>query len=138
MGWFYGLNDTRADVVRELTRDTDHLKTHAKYFSGNDLWTVQEARKEGILFICLYMLRKYDGQWGYKPVEASMGPTRVSCPLKFLAMVPCSGETEAVWRPYVVEYWAKRKERLKKRRAWLDHIEKGVAYMIDQRGNVVN
>ena len=144
MGWFYGW-DSRQDLVRHLTAETEHLKTHAKYFSGNDLWTVQENKTGqsayGVplktnLFICLYMLRRYvKDDWGYKPVEASCGPTRDSCPLKFLAMVPCSGGYETAWRWRVAQYWRMRRERLKKRRAWRKGLSGAVASIAEQYRN---
>jgi hypothetical protein len=65
----------------------------------------------------------YGPSWGYKDMEASMGPCEVSCPLGYLDMVPapvceagcdacakdrCSREWERAWRRRVREYHAAR------------------------------
>jgi hypothetical protein len=65
----------------------------------------------------------YGPSWGYKDMEASMGPGNFSCPLGYLDMVPeklcatgcegckresCSGLWERNWRANVRAYHAKR------------------------------
>lgn len=88
---------------------------------GN-LWSVFEQRivrksTEEILhrspYIRLDMLsyhrRGGDGDWGYKPLTEDMGPVEVSCPLKYIRMVPDPGGFATDWRKRVEEYHASRK-----------------------------
>jgi hypothetical protein len=112
MGWYYGYDNSRADVIKEIT--TEGAKTLRKFTSGNTLWTVQET-KDGTKFIGCYLLQRAKARaWGYKPMEESMHPYYYSCPLAFLNDVP---EACAEWRNGVREYHAKRNARLAARRA---------------------
>ena len=55
-----------------------------------------------------------DGGWGCKEVVERMGPYQVSCPLKYLKMVPLDqfgGDAE--WRQRVLEHHEQRRERRK-------------------------
>lgn len=136
MGWYYGINQSRADVIAELTpasvaRDNGNgtFKTLRKYTSGNTLWTVHEhdtADGRAVRWIGCYLLGKSGGSWGYKPMEESMHPYYYSCPLAFLDMVPeltirdgasCAAEgTCQAWRANVRKYHAERNAKLAKRR----------------------
>lgn len=120
MGWLYGCDD-RKSLVEHLTKDATwsngtKFRTLAKFFSGSDLWAVQETETpDGTVdrFIILYMLRNsgfgYNRQWGYKDVSESMGPCAKTCPVKFLDMVPDPGGYATEWRKEVREYWASRR-----------------------------
>ncbi len=128
MGWISGWH-SRAELVDYLTRDQ---KTHhgggrstswrvlKKAFRGNNLWTVIErddyshgAVVESTTFICLFMLQRFGNEgWGYKPVEASMGPTYYTCPTSWFDEVPVDGEYDRRWRETCFESQS-RKERLR-------------------------
>jgi hypothetical protein len=128
MGWYYTLGSSRKDIIDEVTEEGRNEKTGvtstciARYFSGNDLWTVWEQTgppfPEPQRFICLFMLSRGRGDgWGYKPVEESCGPTAVSCPPRFLDMVPePPNDWGRKWREGVRMYWAARRERLRARK----------------------
>lgn len=121
MGWYYGVNQSRADVIAELTpaceaRDNGGtFKTLRKYTSGNTLWTVHESNGER--WIGCYLLSKSGGSWGYKPMEECMGPNYYSCPLAFLEMAPQpAGPYAGAWRDSVRKYHAERNAKLALRR----------------------
>ena len=87
MGWLIGWH-SRNELVKHLCEDNG-VVTVKRFFSGNDMWTVQET-KTGERFICLYKIvggRNQD--WGYKDIDESMGPCETSCPLSFFDLVPC-------------------------------------------------
>lgn len=89
------------------------------------LYTVEERRylrKEtsevvySDRFIGVYLIeyrkpKKDDvyGGWGYKPMDESCGPHVVSCPLKYLDMVPDPGGYATEWRKNVREWHAHKK-----------------------------
>jgi hypothetical protein len=115
MGWLFGFATRRELVDHLCTQDNGdwHLRTLARAFSGNNLWAVQEVTRGDQAperFIVLYLLRGRNGSrhgWGYKDVEASMGPRELTCPVSFLNMVPePTGEDQAAtwereWRAKV-------------------------------------
>jgi len=130
MGWYFTLGASRKDIAAEVTKTSERTRddgvvvkheTLARYFSGNDLWHVLEITHNGephIRAILLSKLHRGNGDgWGYKPVDESMGPCAVSCPLKFLEMVPkIPNDYAAEWRPRVRAYWERRKARARERR----------------------
>ena len=122
MGWT-SWTCTRAEMIAEITRtresDTTVWTCLAKYLSGNDLWTVWEARgtvtgepvtENGpARFIHLDMMRRYSkDEWGHKTLSGAASFV-FSCPLRFLDMVPLANENEHSWRDGVREYWAARR-----------------------------
>lgn len=128
MGWLFTLGASRREIIAEVTQgwENNGVRTEclAKCASGNHLWTVWEQTKDGgesERFICLFILDRGRGDgWGYKDVTESMGPTAVSCPLKYLDMVPDVPEPYgAEWRERVRAYWARRRARRQStRRLW--------------------
>jgi hypothetical protein len=88
MGWLFGWRD-RKSLIQHLTEPKDNWgKTLAKALVGNNMWVVHELN-DGERFIALYLLRGGKNQdWGYKDMAESSGPFEVTCPLKFLDMVP--------------------------------------------------
>lgn len=125
MGWLFPYGASRADVIADVTRthtwrgnlgEANECRTIAKCIRGQNLWTVKELRAGNAKtastdrFICLYLLRKDDGGWGYKDIEASMGPCEVNCPLSYLDLAgDPSNDYEKTWREHVRAYHAKRK-----------------------------
>lgn len=91
MGWFFTQGQTKAELITHLTEGDTTLRTHRKCLRGNTLWAIQEnvGHPELGRFIVAYLLRKQPGYgWGYKPVEESMGPAELSCPVSYLDEVP--------------------------------------------------
>jgi len=87
---------------------SNYHKVVAHKVRGQTLWAVIEytqdagMRKAGHRFIACFLMRSYRGEgWGYKDLDESMGPTEVSCPMKYLAMVPDPGGYATAWRERV-------------------------------------
>lgn len=121
MGWYFG-SPSRAAQIEELTRPYQHTRTLRKFTSGNTLWTVRESTNADgtkTLWIgCDLIQRARRGEWGYKPLDESMGPCEVSCPLAYLDMVPCpAGPYATEWRARVRAYHQARNKVLAERRA---------------------
>ena len=110
MGWLIGWA-TRKALIEHLCNDNG-VKTLKRFFSGNDMWTVQET-PTGDRFICLYKIvggRNQD--WGYKDIEESMGPYEDSCPLSFLDMVPTPEGYAAEFRERCKAAHARKHQRI--------------------------
>jgi hypothetical protein len=60
------------------------------------------------------LLHCYQGEWGYKPLEESMGPYYFSCPLSYLSEVSIDryGGNEE-WRELVTEHHRRQAEKRK-------------------------
>lgn len=133
MGWFYPNHcATRHELVKYLTesRGNGKYKAERKYFCGNVLWVLWEPTDEGrklglhswIECDLMHVYRRpSEGihEWGYKPMDESMGPFYYSCPKAFLVRATETANPE--WREGVMEYWKKRKERARikrERRRW--------------------
>lgn len=114
MGWLFTRGFSKADVIRELTRqeedETRRRETMTHCVRGTVLWAVvevtlkQETRRKR--FIACYLLRSQRGYgWGYKEMHESMHPYYYSCPLKYLDLVPVAN---AGWRAEVRTYHRNR------------------------------
>jgi hypothetical protein len=79
-----------------LTRKADASTVHTYRFIRVDL--IMGSRVKGGGY-----------EWGYKGMTESCGPCEVSCPLKYLDMVPDPGGYATGWREKVREWHAKRK-----------------------------
>lgn len=123
MGWYF-LDEcrTRAQLVetikREEVRDS-MMEILADRVVGSNLWVViKRGEGEGERrFVACFMLDKArdPGGWGYKPLDESMGPTEVNCPLAFLDLAsPASdiGAYAPAWRERVRAYHRERGAQL--------------------------
>lgn len=115
MGWDFTKDASKADIVKEClsggAKPTEYFPI-AQKIVGNCLWVVFEhnSQDRNARFIALYLLEKQRGfGWGYKPMEESMGPYEVSCPLQFLEITPLPVSPYAAsWREKVREYHGKK------------------------------
>ena len=116
MGWLFGYNSRKSL--------TDHLlhgngvTTIRHCFKGNNLWAIQEGKKQDgttVKFIALYLLRgnknSRDG-WGYKDLDETAGPNYYNCPLAYLDEVEDPGYYATDWRKQVRQYWMDRNLKL--------------------------
>ena len=110
MGWFYSTNaHNRQDIVNQIIsmyppdKGWALLENRATSY-GRRLWlTIQPPTGEA--FVALYLLGAYDGYWGYKDVDESMGPVAVDCPLSVIdAAGSPMNEHAKQWRERVREY----------------------------------
>lgn len=107
MGW-YGTYSGINDIKKEML--TDKVVAHASTNYGRNLWVVYN-HPEGYQFISLFLIRKLSDGYYYKPVDESMGPNEVDCPLKFLDIPLKDVGYAKQWRENVVAYHAKRKQK---------------------------
>lgn len=123
---FLGMTVANGDDLEH--REIGSVATIAKFWSGLNLWTVKEVKYDEWYVasrggevqpvkrvIALYAINRFKPQgspyveWGYKPMGEESGPNQVTCPLKFLDMVPDPGGFATGWREKVRRYWASRK-----------------------------
>lgn len=122
MGWLFTRGQTRADLIRRLTRTEDGPQalhtTVANCVRGNVLWTVREITYKTDAFGylpgfpqryigCDLMASQRGFGWGYKDLSESAGPFYYHCPLAYLDMAP---EANADWRA-AVRAWHERQSR---------------------------
>ena len=122
MGWYYSQGASRKDIIREqLTLGENHtVLRHCT--RGNTLWAVIETKPAdhapGYRWIyCGLMQVDHSCGWGYKPLDESMGPVQVTCPLGYLKL--CTSPVNAYardWRIKVREYHAAQAEKRKARK----------------------
>lgn len=123
MGWYYCETNKNA-LVEELTktnRSEDGKRVHltlAKSVRGNTLYTVHEilsyenGEEKSERYIGVYLLSQQGGDWGYKPMDESMGPCVYDCPLKFFELAPIvPGGYAASWRASVRSYHERKKTK---------------------------
>ncbi len=99
MGHYFTTGASRADIVKELLtplRDKNRLHESKVVVEDGEwiLWTVEHGEKDGkpFQFIGCYLLRQANGDsgdWGYKPMDETMGPCFGSVPLDWLDKYPC-------------------------------------------------
>lgn len=118
MGWsFHSSLRTKAELIKFLTEGPDlnpAFKTIAKCVKGSTLWSVLECVKDtssykvGHRIIACSLMAADQGWWGSKDMDESMGPSEVSCPVKFLDMVPDPGGYATAWRERVRAHHEKK------------------------------
>jgi hypothetical protein len=112
MGWLFG-HANRKSLIDHLLHHNG-VKTIKHCFVGNNLWTVQEAKRtdtgETVVFACLYKLsgpafgRKTGDPyaWGYKDIDETMGPFDTSFPVAWLDLLsPIESPSALSWRAAV-------------------------------------
>jgi len=122
MGWYYGEASKQA-VIDDITKGwvaengNRHL-TIAKSVRGNTLYTVNEVLtyNDGIetaeRYIGIYLLGKSGGDWGYKPMDESMGAYNYDCPLYFFDLAPIiPGGYAREWRDKVRAHHASKAKK---------------------------
>lgn len=119
MGWygFYTCKNVK-DVVEMLNRDrrASTLVAQKATNFGRHLWsvyTIQTGPQAGRNIITLDLISQYEGMWGYKPMDESMGPFYYDCPVALLELAgePVN-ESAAQWRKSVRELVAKKARKL--------------------------
>lgn len=127
MGYYAGY-PSKKSIVEEVTKSWSPRPGYENrciakcwrggIFSGT-LWAVFEHRDwtgNQERWICAFAMdckgNVRDLGWGYKPVEESMGPYQLSCPLGYLDLaqpMPVFSGYAPEWRDRVREHHAKRK-----------------------------
>ena len=90
MGYYFTSGATRAAIIEEIVREwgEQHLAHKA---IGNNLWLLIEGKHPDTRapwkYIALALLEADRAGWGYKPLDETMGPSEVNCPLEYLRAV---------------------------------------------------
>ena len=107
--------DSRSDLIDFLCCESIGYRVGRRYFSGNVLWVLWEAKPGRVLdpWISCYLMRSRRGEWGYKAMSEDCGPLYFTCPPAFLKVAPV---VDPEWREGVREYWEARKARRAARR----------------------
>lgn len=109
MGWYYGFDNSRRDVIHEVTEGWDRTAEGGGSFQtirhcakGNVLYAVHEKTDpDGSIyrFIGVYLLSRASDGWGYKPQDETMGPCQYNCPVSYIEM--------AEEKPYTLNDYAR-------------------------------
>lgn len=130
MGWYYHPYWNRKETIEnEIAVNVCRIhpygalveyKTIKSCYRGSSfagtLWAVHEwiNWKTGKTdrWIGCYLMHYKGGEWGYKPMEESMGPYVYNCPLSYLRMVPIPAYGYGrKWRMGVSEYHYNKQKR---------------------------
>lgn len=118
MGWFFTYNQSRSDLIKELTESETNgsgtIRCLRHCTKGNVLWSVWEAApSDGRLpyrYIRCDLLSRGSGDgWGHKPMSEEMHPYYYSCPPGYLDMAPVAN---AEWRERVLAWHAARNRKV--------------------------
>lgn len=120
MGSYFGIGSTRREMIEEVSQSWENETTKVtrlRYCTrGNTLYALMQTEKKDQpttrWILVALLLRASDG-WGYKPMDESMGPCEVDCPLEYLneATEPVN-DWAREWRERV-RASAKKRERAK-------------------------
>ncbi len=98
MGWTFPYDTpTRKSIVEDImgsyNRPTEgwHILDQRSTCYGRHLWLAIQ-NPGGSKLVCLFLLQKSDGLWGYKAVDESMGPCYYDCPQ---SVIDAAGPTES-------------------------------------------
>jgi len=101
MGWYYTKNANKEDIIKQILdpiRENDNLVDHRVVYEDDChvLWTVEKGEKDGhpYQFIGCYLIQSIINRlhglidWGYKPMDETMGPYYYSVPQEWLDKYP--------------------------------------------------
>lgn len=131
MGWSFGRTTKKAliaDLTRGYTNKTTRKCVAHCYRGGRyrgvlwSVWAISDPTTNAVLdsYIGCDVLEYRGGpcgtgEWGYKNLCETSGPSYYSCPPKYLDMVPIPDSKHAPkWREQVLAYHAKRHRKLTK------------------------
>ncbi len=101
---YYSRQDVVDDLIKQYSTGGFTLIDRKATNYGRHLWFAIQP-KQGPSFICLFKLSSYGGDWGYKPIDESMGPCHHECPLSLLAQVDApTTEYSKNWRDRVLDW----------------------------------
>ena len=129
MGYLFS-HSNKESLVKELTTSTKSCEVLGSSLYGNQLWVLfrrdvtfeairyehnypcvlVEKKKRSLnsfRFICLFLLSKVDGQYGYKAIDEASAPAYYNCPQKFIKQSDLDTGFAKQWREEVT---SKRKK----------------------------
>lgn len=102
MGYYFGYANRKA--IRDEV--TEHGRFRSCYV-GNVLWVQFDGPPKPAIGCFLLVRSAQNGasDWGYKPMDESMGPCFYSCPKSYLEAIPDPKEGFSTeWREKVLRY----------------------------------
>ena len=131
MGWTYSSSwQTKKQVIDAVTSQShwgENFHILKKSIRGNHLWVLvqyadtpetQKKQKAGLKFVCLFLLSKDAGEYGYKDIDETMGPCELDCPKSYIEEAEQTGsginEYARNWREKVIAYHAKKNTNSKR------------------------
>tara|TARA_R110000744_G_scaffold121769_1_gene226549 strand:+ start:327 stop:662 length:336 start_codon:yes stop_codon:yes gene_type:complete len=101
---FYSRKDVVDTLVNQYSNDIFTIIDKKATNFGRHLWMLIQP-KDGPSFVCLFKLSSYQNDWGYKPVDESMGPCHWDCPVSLIDQAdPPTTEYATNWRNKVYQY----------------------------------
>lgn len=95
---YYSRQDVVNDLVRQYSGENFSIIDRKATNFGRHLWMLIKP-KQGPSFVCLFKLSSYGGDWGYKPIDESMGPAYWDCPVSLIQQAdPPTTEYATNWR----------------------------------------
>lgn len=129
-------------LTKALFTDNEGKSTLLKYsVVGNIAYALSEhpvAGEEGKTFKIISVIKivKYDGEFGYKDMDESMGPFYYDCPKSILKESTIQTETAIKWRNDCVEYAKNKKSHVKKIKDLKLGMKEGNKYDMGRLGEV--
>ncbi len=114
MGWYGTYGQSKKQQVAELIEGNENKKYVAHSLKGNHLWVVWDLGEKGKV-IGLDLLAVEKGYAYNKPLDETMGPFYYDCPLILLEKAGEDSLANKEWRNKVVEYWADKANKKKKK-----------------------
>jgi len=121
MGTYFTYGATRDDVIAEVapektvSKNGQVFETLRKSLRGSTLYTLHRSTTpegETKKWIGVYLLRRSNGNWGYKPLSEHSHPYYFDCPLTYLKEADeAPTELAAQWREKVRAHHAAKKAR---------------------------
>jgi hypothetical protein len=144
MGWLFSERWLeRKDLIKHLVENKGGAKVIRHCCVGNDLWMVVEYERNGMtersIVLCMMQgptrSKNYDGRdknwWGYKDLDESGGPYKLSCPESYLTMCTAPPNQYAYeWRQRVYALNAKKREARKNIVVGAKLMYGGVVYQV--------
>ena len=127
MGWLYGW-DSRQELVGHLIDPQQYSAAKIlKYrLVGNHLWMALKNKgysQEPWASVSLALIASEQGEWGYKDMGESSGPSYYDCPMSIIKLVESTeggeppNEYASRWRAECRHYAARKKENSKPKAA---------------------
>jgi len=101
MGWTYSNQwDSQKQVEKAVIDSMNHggYSVIDKSSRWGELYLAVETPRNNNVSIAVVLIRKSDGEYGYKIMDESMGPYYYNCPDRILKLSTDSYETSIKWR----------------------------------------
>jgi len=118
MGTFYSNQATSYQgMANEIIKDSTN-KIVAKALVGSHFYVAYEGTTqtgETYTCICLFLLKRYKGEYGYKAIGEEQMPYYYTCPERILALSTQTCENSTLWR-------ARCRETIRRKKEWSSFV----------------